>query len=80
MSYPLPTSLQVAYHDAWLAEMQKEPTLQVGQPARLGVRGRLLSRLGNWLVFTGLRLQMRYLPEMPPAPEAPVHADGTSAA
>jgi hypothetical protein len=79
MFYPITTSSQVAYHDAWLEEMRKEPGPRVGQPARLGVRGRLLTRLSNWLVSTGLRLQARYTTEMPPAPEAPVHSSGASA-
>lgn len=73
MFHPIPTSSQVAYHDAWLEEMRKEPAPRVGQPARRRVRGRALSRLGRWLVSTGLRLQLRYPKDVPLSPEVPVH-------
>jgi DMSO/TMAO reductase YedYZ molybdopterin-dependent catalytic subunit len=79
MFHPIPTSSQVAQHDAWLAEMRKEPLQGAGKPARLRVHRRLLSRLGKWLVATGLRLQTHYRQEGAPAPEAQVHANGTSA-
>ncbi len=79
MFHPTTTSLLVAYHDAWLEEMQKEPGLRVGQPARPGVRRRLLTRLSRWLVSTGLRLHARYTVEMPPEPEEPVHSSGATA-
>ena len=34
MYYPMTTSLQVEAHDAWLAEMQKEPSPRTGKTAR----------------------------------------------
>jgi hypothetical protein len=79
MFHPITTSLQVAYHDAWLQEMQKEPGPRVGQPARLGVRGRLLMCLSSRLVSTGLRLRARYTIEMPPGPEVAAHSSGVTA-
>jgi hypothetical protein len=72
MFNPIPISLLVAYHDAWLEEMRKEPGPRVGRPARLGGRRCLLSRLGHWLVSTGLRLEARYPKEVPLPPEVPV--------
>jgi hypothetical protein len=79
MFHPTTTSLLVAYHDAWLEEMQKEPAPRVSQPARLGIRRRLLTRLSRWLVSAGVRLQARYTIELPPEPEAPVHSRGATA-
>ena len=73
MFNPIPTSLLVAYHDAWLEEMRKEPGPPVGRPARRGNRGRLLSRLGHWLVSTDQRLQPRHPEGLPLSPEVPVH-------
>jgi hypothetical protein len=69
MFYPLPTSSQLAQHDAWLEEGRKEPSYPVAKPARIRVRRRLLSRVGKWLVSAGLRLQARY-GTIPPVPEA----------
>ncbi len=59
MMSPLSTSLQVASHDAWLAEMRKEPSEEVGRVVRPGIRQRLKLRVGQWLVSTGTRLQAR---------------------
>jgi hypothetical protein len=78
MFHPIPTSSQVAQHDAWLEEMRREPLQGAGKPARLKVRRRLLSRVGKWLVSAGLRLQARYRQEAPPTPEATVHASEAS--
>jgi hypothetical protein len=55
--YPMTTSLQVEAHDAWLAEMQKEPAVRVGKIARSAGRKHSLSRFGAWLVSTGQRMQ-----------------------
>jgi len=78
MFHPIPTSSQVAQHNAWLEEMRKEPLQGAGKPARLRVHRRLLSRVGKWLVSTGLRLQARYRQEAPPTPEATVHTSEAS--
>jgi hypothetical protein len=51
------TSLQVKAHDAWLAEMQKEPSPQAGKTVRSMGREHPLARFGAWLVSTGERLQ-----------------------
>ena len=57
MYYPMTTSLQVEAHDAWLAEMQKEPSPQIGKTVRSLGREHPLARFGAWLVSTGQRLQ-----------------------
>ena len=57
MYYPMTTSLQVEAHDAWLAEMQKEPSAGIGKTARSTGREHPLARIGAWLVSTGQRLQ-----------------------
>ena len=57
MYYPMTTSLQVKAHDAWLAEMQKEPSAGTGKIARSAGREHPLARLGAWLVSSGERLQ-----------------------
>lgn len=69
MFHPIPTSLQLAQHDAWLEEMRKEPSYRVAKSARIRVHRRLLSRVGKWLVSAGLRLQARYRSEAPPVPK-----------
>ena len=78
MFYPISTSARLAYHNAWLEEIRKEPAPRVGRPARRGVRGRLLPRLGHWLVSTGLRLEARYPKEVPLSPEVPVHGPASA--
>jgi len=95
MFYPLPTSSQLAQHDAWLEDARKEPSYPaadesarirlhdawlvesrkeplhwVDQPARIRIHRRLLSRVGTWLISTGLRLQARYSTQVPSVPEA----------
>ena len=57
MYYPMTTSLQVEAHDAWLAEMQKEPSPQAGKTALSAGREHPLARFGAWLVSTGQRMQ-----------------------
>ena len=71
MYYPMTTSLQVKAHDAWLAEMQKEPSSGTGKAARSADRQHPLARLGAWLVSTGHRLQT--------SPEALAASDQASA-
>ena len=71
MFYPIPTSSQLAQHDAWLEETRKEPSHPVAdRSAQIRLHGRLLSRGGKWLVSAGLRLQARYRTEVPSVPEA----------
>ena len=95
MFHPMPTSSQLAQHEAWLEETRREPSYTVAdrsarlrlhgawleetrkeplhwvtKPARNRVHRRLLSHVGKWLVFAGLRLQARYRTEVPPVPEA----------
>ena len=69
MFHPIPTSSQLAQHDAWLEEGRNEPSYRVAKSARIRLHRRLLSRVGKRLVSTGLRLQERY-GTIPPTPEA----------
>jgi hypothetical protein len=57
MTYPMTTSLQVEAHDAWLAEMQKEPSPGTGTTARSAGRAHPLARFGAWLISNGQRLE-----------------------
>ena len=95
MFYPIPTSSQLAQHDAWLEEGRKEPSYPVAdksvqirlhdawleeareessypvaEPAQIRAHARLASRIGKWLVSTGLRLQARYSVKVRQAPKA----------
>jgi hypothetical protein len=45
MFYPTTTGLQVASHDAWLAEMKKEPSPELGRVARPEAEGHLRTDL-----------------------------------
>ena len=94
MFYPMPTSSQLAQHDAWLEEMRKGPSYPIAdesvkirlpdtwsdearkqapypfaEPVRMRAHERLASRLGKWLVSTGLRLQARYSVQVRRVPE-----------
>jgi len=57
MWHPVPTSLLVASHDAWLEEMRKEPSEELGRPVRPRLRHRLASRVSQWLISAGQRLE-----------------------
>jgi hypothetical protein len=78
MVHPMTTGSQIASHDAWLAEMQKEPSAELAQVERsASQRGRLwtiASRLGG----LARRLGARSWPEAPVVPEVPVQANGAS--
>jgi len=71
MFYPIPTSSQLAQHDAWLEEGCMEPSYPVAdKPVRIRSRARLVSRIGKWLIATGLRLQVRQIPKASSPPMA----------
>jgi hypothetical protein len=70
MMYPIPTSLLVASHDAWLEEMRKEPSEQkIGRPAHPRLGQRLALRVSQWLISTGQRMYVRNRPESSVIPE-----------
>jgi hypothetical protein len=95
MFYPIPTSSQLAQHDAWLEEARKgasypvadksvrirlhdawseeareQSPYPVAEPVQIRAHARLATRLGKWLVATGLRLQARYSVKVRQAPKA----------
>jgi hypothetical protein len=69
MWHPVPTSLLLASHDAWLEEMRKESSQELGRPVRLGLRHRLASRVSQWLISTGRRIEAQNRPEDSAMPE-----------
>ena len=70
MFYPIPTSSQLAQHDAWLEEGRKGPSYPVAERGQIRAHARLASRIGKWLVSTGLRLQARYSVQARRVPKA----------
>ena len=70
------TGLQVAGHDAWLAEMRKEPSPEIGPVAKARRRRRwnraVASALAGWIERMGP--QRREEPSQ--ASEAPAQATG----
>jgi hypothetical protein len=79
MLNPMTTGLQVAHHDAWLAEMQKEPSPEVGQVAQLEAEGRVRKGLASRLAGVAKRLRSRSWPAAPRVPDAPTQTKGASA-
>ena len=77
MYYPT-TGLQVAGHDAWLEEMKKEPSPEVGQWVGPEAEGRQRRSLASRLAGVAERLRSRRWPEMPTVPDAPAQAEGAS--
>ena len=69
MWHPVPTSLLLASHDAWLEEMRKEPSQELGHPVRPRLRHRLASRVSQWLISAGQRLEAHDRPESSTAPK-----------
>jgi hypothetical protein len=72
------TGLQVASHDAWLEEMRKEPSPEVGQWVGPEAEGRQRRSLASWLAGVAKRLRSRRWPEVPALPESPARAPGAS--
>ncbi len=79
MLNPMTTGLQVAHHDAWLAEMQKEPSPEIGQVAQLTEEGRRRSGLASRLAGAVNRLRSRSWQAVPRVPDASAQTKGASA-
>jgi hypothetical protein len=77
MFYPT-TGLQVASHDAWLDEMNKEPSPEAGQVAKVQVQGGRMGRMVLRLAGVVRWLRSSRLPGAPTAPETPAEATGAS--
>ena len=77
MFYPT-TGLQVASHDAWLDEMNKEPSSEAGQVAKGQVQGGRMRGMALRLAGVVRRLRASRLPGVPTAPETPAEAAGAS--
>jgi hypothetical protein len=78
MFYPISTGSQIASHDAWLAEMRKEPSSEIGQVVGPGREKRAMRGVASRLARAARRLRSRSWPEVSAAPEAPAQATGTS--
>lgn len=63
MWHPVSTSLLLASHDAWLEEMRKEPSQEIGRPVRPGLRHRLALRASQWLISAGQPTEAHDRPE-----------------
>lgn len=68
------TGLQVASHDAWLAEMRKEPSPEIGRVAKARAEGRLSKGVGFLLAGVLTRLGSRRWLEVPTVPDLPAQA------
>ena len=77
MFYPT-TGLQVASHDAWLEEMNKEPSAGAGQVAKAQTEGGRVRGVALRLVRVARRLRSPRLPEVHTAPETPAQMSGAN--
>jgi hypothetical protein len=78
MFHPMTPGSLIASHDAWLAEMNKEPSAELGQVVRPeGQRGRLRG-MASRLIQLAHRLRRRQWPEIPVVPEPPAQVPGPS--
>ena len=72
------TGLQVASHDAWLEEMNKEPVPEVSGVAKSRPEAGRVRGVARRLVGVVRRLRSPRWPEVPSAPETPAQATGTN--
>ena len=77
MFYPT-TGLQVASHDAWLEEMRKEPSPELGQVAKPEAGGRRMRSVASRLAGVAKRLRTGSWPEVPAVPDTPAQATGAN--
>lgn len=70
MSYPLTTQMARAYQEALLEDARQERWTRVAKVRRSRIWERWALRLGDRLIYAGLRLRERYAPTIGPAPEA----------
>ena len=72
------TGLQVASHDAWLEEMNKEPAPEVGRVAKSPAESGRVKGMAMRLVGVARRLRSSRWPQVPSAPETPARATGAN--
>ena len=77
MFYPT-TGLQVASHDAWLEEVRKEPSPELGRVVKPEARGRRMSSLASRLAGAAKRLRTGSWPAVPAAPDTSAQATGAN--
>ncbi len=72
------TGLLVASHDAWLEEMQKEPSPGRGRVAKATERKSFVRGVASRLAGVALRMRARSWPEVPAQSDASAQATGLS--
>jgi hypothetical protein len=77
MFYPT-TGLQVASHDAWLDEMNKEPSPELGQVVKAEAKGGRMRGVASRLAGVARRLRPQRWPEVPAVPDTPAQATGAN--
>lgn len=77
MFYPT-TGMLVASHDAWLEEMRKEPSPELGKVVKAGAEGGRMRGAAMRLVGVARRLRSPRWPQVPSAPETPAQATGAN--
>ena len=77
MFYPT-TGMLVASHDAWLEEMRKEPSPELGKVVKAEERGGRVRGVAVRLVGVARRLRSPRWSQVPSAPETPVQATGAN--
>jgi len=69
MSYPLTTQMARAYQEALLEDARQDRWTRVAKARRPWIWERWALRLGDRLIYAGLRLRERYTPAMCSAPD-----------
>ena len=77
MFYPT-TGMLVASHDAWLEEMRKEPSPELGKVVKAEAKGGRMRSVASRLAGVARRLRSPRWPQVPSAPETPAQATGTN--
>lgn len=72
------TGLQVASHDAWLAEMRKEPTYDVRRVSTPKRQGRLMKAIAQSVARGVKGIRSRRWPDVNIAPDVPAQVTGTT--
>ena len=68
------TGLQVAQHDAWLEEMRKEPSPEIGRVVKVRQRGRWRLGLVSRMAALAQRVGSRRRRDVSKAPDVPAQA------
>ena len=66
------TGMLVASHDAWLEEMNKEPSPKLGKVVKAEAKRGRMRGMAVRLVGVARRLRPQRWPEVPSAPETPI--------